>query len=117
MNLVKFQDTKQIHINLLHFCTLTMNYQKETKEMITFIIATKRIKCLGINLSKEAKDLYAENCKILMKEIKDNTNRWRDIPCSQIGIINIVKITMIYKAIYRFNAIPIKLSMAIFTEL
>ena len=117
MNLVKFQDTKQIHINLLHFYTLTMNYQKETKEMITFIIATKRIKCLGINLSKEAKDLYAENCKILMKEIKDNTNRWRDIPCSQIGIIDIVKITMIYKAIYRFNAIPIKLSMAIFTEL
>ena len=85
--------------------------EREIKETLPFTIATKRIKYLGINLLKEKKDLYAENHKTLMKKIKDDTNRWRDILCSWIGRINIVKTTILP----RFSAIPIKLPMAFFT--
>ena len=66
------------------------------KETVPLIIETKRIKYLGINLPKETKDLYTENYKTLIKDIKDTTNRWSDIPCSCIERINIVKMTILY---------------------
>ena len=91
-------------------CLYTNNEisEREIKESILFTIATKRIKYLGINLPKETKELYTENYKTLVKEIKDDVNRWKDIPCSWVGRINIVKMTILPNAIYRFSVIPIK---------
>ena len=68
--------------------------EREIKETLPSTTATKRIKYLGINLPMETKHLYAENHKTMLKKIKDDTNRWRDIPCSWIGRINTVKMTI-----------------------
>ena len=89
--------------------------EKEIKKTILFI-ASKRIKYLGVNLTNRVKDMYTDNCKTLMKETEEDTIKWKDILCSWIGTINIVKISIVLKAISRFNAIPTEIPMAFSTE-
>ena len=80
-------------------------------------INQEKIKYLGINLTKEVKDLYSENYTTLRKEIKEDRNKWKHVPCSWIGRINIIKMAILSKAIYRINAILIKVPMIYFTDI
>ena len=82
--------------------------KRESRKTILFKIASKNFKYSGVNLTKEVKELYSEKYKTLMKEFESDTKKWKDIPCLQTGRVNIVKMSTISKAIYRFNASPIK---------
>ena len=100
--------------SLAFLYTNTEKTEREIKETIPFTIAMKRIKYLRIYLPKETKDLYVENYKTLVTEIKEDTNRWRNILCSWIGRINTVKMSILPKAIYQCN--PHKATKGIFSQ-
>ena len=117
MNLAKEQDTKPIFRNERYFCTPTMKHQKQKSGENPICYSNNKNKIPQTNLTKKVKDLYSENYITLKKEIKEDTNKWKHIPGSWIGRININKMSILPKATYRVNIIPISILMIYFTDI